>query len=315
MMFGFNLTRCLSLLIPLALTLALACSQQTSASDMVLIASDQFEVTDQDIRLYLNAPVSPDGQIIWGSKDRVRQAMRDLYTLKALDLEATAAGVLTEEERAWIAYYQIALAGVRKLVAQKVEKMMDDIDWAAEAEEYYLANKEEFVLPETIVVQTLLLKTDSRSFLEAVNLASELAPSSLTVEQFAEMVGEHTEDPGNLDGVLTVQKGQTVPEFEEAAFALARRGDISEPVISRFGVHVIQLLERKPESYRPLEFVKDDIIAMLEQKRRGEAATFIRTQPDREPAGDVIFHQQLIDQFLADVDQQHKDSLPKMPAP
>lgn len=303
---------CISSLILIS---ALTCAQQAVAAERVFISSDQFEVTDRDIRLYLNSPVSPDGQVIWGSRDRVRQAMRDLYTLKALGLEATAAGVLTEEERAWIAYYQVALAGVRRLVAQNVDNMMADIDWVVEAEEYYLANKEEFLLPETIVVQTLLLKTDSRSLLEAVSLASELAPSSLTVGQFAAMVGEHTEDPGNLDGVLTVQKGQTVPEFEEAAFALASEGDISEPVISRFGVHVIQLLERRPESYRQLEFVQDDIIAMLEQTRRGEAATFIRTQPDREPAEDVIFHQELIDQFLADVDQQHKDSLPKMPAP
>ena len=314
-MFGFNLRRHLPCISSLILISALTFAQQIVASERVFIASDQFEVTEQDIRLYLNAPVSSDGQITWGSRDRVRQAMRDLYTLKALDLEATAAGVMTEEERAWTAYYQTALAGVRKLVAQKVENMMADIDWVAEAEEYYLANKEEFLLPETIVVQTLLLKTDSRSLLEAVNLASELAPSSLTVEQFAEMVGEHTEDPGNLDGVLTVQKGQTVPEFEEAAFALASEGDISEPVISRFGVHVIQLLERKPQSYRPLEFVQDDVIAILEQKRRGEAATFIRTQPDREPAEDVVFNQELIEQFLADVDQQHKDALPKMLTP
>ena len=143
----FNLRRRLPCISSLILISALTFLQQAVASERVFISSDQFEVTDQDIRLYLNAPVSPDGQITWGSRDRVRQAMRDLYTLKALDLEATAAGVLTEEERAWVAYYQVALAGVRKLVAHNVENMMADIDWVAEAEEYYLANKEEFLLP------------------------------------------------------------------------------------------------------------------------------------------------------------------------
>ena len=299
----------------LTLAFAMALSQQALASEKVFIASDQFEVTDRDVRLYLNAPLAPDGRVTWGSRDRVRQAIRDVYTLKSLDLEASAANVLTEEERTWIAYYQVALAQVRKFVGNKVEAMMGEVDWSAAAEEYYIANEEEFLLPETIVVQTVLLKTDNRTLLEAVSLASELAPSSLTIEQFAEMVKEYTEDPGNLDGVLTIRKGQTVPEFEQAAFALSSEGEISEPVISTYGVHVIQLLERKPQNYRPFESVEDDVIAMLQQRRREEAATFIRTGPDREPAEDVIFHQELIDQFLADVDQQHRDSLPKMPTP
>ena len=63
---------------------------------------------------------------------------------------------------------------------------------------------------------------------------------------FAALAREHSQDGSSKEGgdLGWATPGRYVPEFEQALNAL-KPGDISEPVVSRFGVHLIQLLERR----------------------------------------------------------------------
>lgn len=63
---------------------------------------------------------------------------------------------------------------------------------------------------------------------------------------FAQLARQHSEDGSAAKGgdLGWAAPGQFVPEFEKALLAL-QPGEISEPVVSRFGVHLIQLVERK----------------------------------------------------------------------
>ena len=58
-----------------------------------------------------------------------------------------------------------------------------------------------------------------------------------------------------------------VPEFEKAAFELKNPGDISEPVKSQFGWHLIRLGEHISESVMPFEQVKAHIEQELKEKK------------------------------------------------
>ena len=294
--------------------LCLALAQLAVADDLVFFSSPDFTVTEADARLYLRAEEGADGEIRWGSPERVRQALSELLVLKVLSTQGNEQGLLTDEEKNWIAYYAVAIETTRRLIAAESDRLMDGIDWQQEAKEYYVAKREEFMRPESLKVQTLLLKTDKRSYAEAIELAEKLAPGPMAIDEFSAVVIEHTEDTGNANGVIEEMfKGQMVRTFEEAAFSLENVGDLSGPVVSQFGVHVIQLLGRTPESYRPLSDVEAALIAKLKNKRRQEAASLVRTDPRRNPPEGFVSHDEVIERFLSQVATQHKASMPQLP--
>jgi peptidyl-prolyl cis-trans isomerase C len=68
-----------------------------------------------------------------------------------------------------------------------------------------------------------------------------------------------------------VTRGKTDPAFEQAAFALKNPGDLSEPVLSRYGYHIIKLEARKPARQRTFDEAKREILAEMKQKYVAEA--------------------------------------------
>ncbi|MFO7633184.1 MAG: peptidylprolyl isomerase [Caldilinea sp.] len=111
---------------------------------------------------------------------------------------------------------------------------------------------------------------------ETLALANELRQRLLDGEDFAVLAAEYSDDPGSAaqGGDLGwFGRGQMVAPFEEAAFGLAV-DEISEPVESDFGYHIIQVLER--DSARP----KDE--GALDQERAQAYQTWLNEQLARE---------------------------------
>ena len=112
-------------------------------------------------------------------------------------------------------------------------------------------------------------------------------------EDFAKVAGELSKDPGSQGGDLGwFTKERMVPEFAEAAFKL-EPGQISDPVKSQFGWHIIKLEEKRSKQFPPLETVKDQVTRYVLQKAQSdvilklrEAAKVERTEPEA-PATDL----------------------------
>jgi hypothetical protein len=279
------------------------------SGDTVLWSSPDFVISVADLKMYLNPPTTEDGEILWGTGDQVRRALDHLYTLKVLAAEARREAVLSEEQRQWIAEYHVAMKGVERLLHSRAMRMMEDVDWELAAREYYIANKEEFTTPETLDVRMLLLRTLDRTVEEAIVLARSLAPASLTREEFRVVVMENTEDPAGGDGLIeNLARGQTVAEFEEAAFGLDKVDAISEPVESQFGVHVIQLLRRQPASQQSFEEARSELIQKLKENRWAEFNNYLREEPRRFPPEGLVEYQDNLDAIINLAEEQTRSS-------
>ena len=90
---------------------------------------------------------------------------------------------------------------------------------------------------------------------------------------FATLAKERSEDTGSAvrGGELPwVSSGQFVKEFEDAGFALTNKGDITEPVLSPYGWHIIKLLDKR--GIKPFEQMRSEIARMMSRDERGSMA-------------------------------------------
>lgn len=102
--------------------------------------------------------------------------------------------------------------------------------------------------------------------------ANEILAQLRAGADFAVLAAAHsddgTADQGGELGFFT--RGMMVPEFEEAAFAL-EEGEISEPVRTQYGYHIIQVLERRRAEGEEFENAKESIRQSLQQQRLQQA--------------------------------------------
>jgi peptidyl-prolyl cis-trans isomerase C len=95
-------------------------------------------------------------------------------------------------------------------------------------------------------------------------------------EDFAKVAGEVSKDPGSKGGDLGwFTKDRMVPEFGDAAAKL-KPGELSEPVKSQFGWHIIRLDETRPKTFPPLDQVKDQVARYVVQKAQSELVVKLR---------------------------------------
>lgn len=115
-------------------------------------------------------------------------------------------------------------------------------------------------------------------------LAKELREKITKGEDFVALAKEHSKDPGSKDegGDLGFfGRGQMVPVFEETAFKLAK-GEVSAPVQSQFGWHIVKLEDRRQRGAPPFDSIKDRLIASMIHRKAQEVATDLRSKAQLE---------------------------------
>src|SRR4051812_3406146 len=156
-----------------------------------------------------------------------------------------------------------------QLISQGVfKKVTGDINVTdGEIKAYYNSHKTQYVQPESRDVRHILVQKKA--------LADSLYAQLKAGANFAKLAKQYSKDPGSAanGGKLTVSKGQTVPEFDKAAFGL-KTGQISQPVHTQYGYHIIQALSAvKPAATTSLAKVRASIRQQLEQQRKNDEIT------------------------------------------
>jgi foldase protein PrsA len=134
-----------------------------------------------------------------------------------------------------------------------------------EIKAYYEKNKAQYEQPESREVRHILVKKKE--------LADEISAKLKNGADFAKLAERYSEDTASAaeGGKFTAYKGKTVAPFDKFVFA-ADTGDLSKPIKTEFGWHVIEVLEDvKPPSAQPLDEVRDSINSTLLQEEQNKA--------------------------------------------
>ena len=153
---------------------------------------------------------------------------------------------------------------------QLVPSFVTDEDMLAEAHKVYDETKKDIgpdglIQPAHILLKLSQKATDAQQK-EAKQRIDSIYQALKNGANFEELVKKYSQDPGSArrGGVVGwVAKNQLVKEFEEAAFAL-QPGEMSQPVLSPYGWHIIMMKERK--EFEPFDFHKESILKYLEQR-------------------------------------------------
>ena len=148
---------------------------------------------------------------------------------------------------------------------------------------YYEENIDQFTTPEQVNTSHILIchenstRCASNLTKEEAEAKAEEVKDMLDEEDFAELAKEHSNGPSASKGgnLGMVQKGAMVPEFEEAAFGL-EAGEVTGPVETQFGQHIIKVHEKTEESVKDLEEVREQIRqALTSQKQREKVQEYL----------------------------------------
>ncbi|MBI3133013.1 MAG: peptidyl-prolyl cis-trans isomerase [Acidobacteria bacterium] len=134
----------------------------------------------------------------------------------------------------------------------------------------YEQKKSSLSQPAQVKARHILFQaTDEATLAEALKKATALRAKLVKGGDFAKIAEEESQDPsakGNGGDLGWFSKDRMVPEFSAAAFAM-KEGEISQPVKTQFGIHLIKLEGKKAEQITPFEQVKEQLRGELEQSR------------------------------------------------
>ncbi|NML24215.1 SurA N-terminal domain-containing protein [Zoogloea dura] len=148
----------------------------------------------------------------------------------------------------------------------------------ADARKEYDAHPERFRQGEERRVSHILIQAARDGDAAALKAAKEKAEALLkqvkaNPADFARLAKENSQDPGSAEkgGDLGFfARGAMVKPFEDAAFGLAKEGDMSDVVQSDFGFHIIRLSGIKAEKARAFDEVKAEILGELKRAEAGK---------------------------------------------
>jgi len=209
--------------------------------------------------------------------DQARSSGQDMSNQEAYE-QALKQNDITEEELREDVRENLPIQKVQEKVAENAEPTDEEI------KKYYEQNKAaQFTTPEQSCVRHILFNKDQKQKAEDVKQQLEDGAG------FAKLAKKYSQDPGSAEkgGDLgCFGKGETVPEFEEAAFG-TKVGETVGPIKTEFGYHVLEVTDTRPEKSRPLSEVETEIRSQLAAEK--ESVAFSKWLDEQKKQRDVEY--------------------------
>lgn len=201
------------------------------------------------------------------NRGRLQDVINTLLIRSQLAADARKAGYQNEQ----IIMDRMQLAADTELAAAWMVHYVEiqpEGDYEQLAFEYYQVHKDEMLTSEKIDVSHILISSKERSQEEALELAMSLHQQlENNLEKFDDLVKQYSDDPSaasNAGRFYDVERGDMVEAFDKASFAL-QVNEISSPVKTEFGYHIIRLDAHKPARIVSFEEIKE---RLMEKQRK-----------------------------------------------
>jgi peptidyl-prolyl cis-trans isomerase C len=137
-----------------------------------------------------------------------------------------------------------------------------------EIHRYYKENKALFTEPLEVKIRHIVINSEA--------ILEEVLTRLQKGEGFEKLASTYNIDRSREDGgnLGYIRRGQLAPpfaQFEEAAFSLKKKGDLSQVIKTPYGYHIIRLEDMRGAALRPLNQVKEKIRVFLQPKKWQEA--------------------------------------------
>lgn len=225
----------------------------------VLATVNGKDITDKEVIDFLNQ-LGPQTAAQFSSPEGINQVADELVNQELLYLEAIERGLDQEEifkkELEKIKESFLKQYAINKLLSN-VTVMQDEI------EDFYNKNKEHFQTPEMVRASHILVSDED----SAAKIYDEIKNGL----SFEEAAAKYSSCPSKENGgdLGEFSKGKMVPEFEEAAFSL-KENELSHPVKTQFGYHLIKVSYKKEAGISSLEEVKEQIREQITRIKQQE---------------------------------------------
>ena len=250
----------------------LAADSKSTGSEKILAEVGGYKLTLKEFDAQV-ASLPPQLQMAVARNPQLKQQLLERWVQLTLMAEQARSEKLQDKPAVKKRIQDMTNA----LLAQ--EYMKENIDGKVkvtdkEVKDYYEKHKAEFVQPEQVRARHILVKVpakaDEKQWAEAKKKAEMIRAKALKGADFAKLAQEYSDDPGSKGrgGDLGYfQKGRMVPEFEQAAFAL-KVGQVSQPVKTTFGYHIIKVEGKKPSKQESFKDVQQKIRQKLEREKQ-----------------------------------------------
>lgn len=226
----------------------------------VLAKVGQKEITNLDVQSAIQG-LDPFQAQQFQTEEGQKYVLEDLINQELLYMYAKENNVDQEEE------FRNEMKRVEENVLKQyvINKILTNVKLTEEEKKaFYEAQKSSFSRPETASAKHILVDTEEKAneILDKIN-SGEVS--------FEDAATQHSSCPSKDAGgdLGTFGKGQMVPEFEDAVFNM-NKGEVSKPVKTQFGYHLIKLENRNESTIPEYDEVAEEVGKTLLYQKQGE---------------------------------------------
>lgn len=282
----------------LAVSVLLAVTQPQAAEPVVLSSPD-MAVTVLDIEAEMQRMKPEQRKEFLNQPSNVYQMASNLLVRRRLAQEALKDGLGdTDVAKAILAISREKV--LSDLALQKLDSSQKVTPQALDlyARANYRLNPKRFEIPEQVQVSHILVGRGVEGKEKAEKLLAEIKAGG----DFASLAKANSVDfaSSGRGGELPLQArgvGGWPPSFEAAAFGLASVGQVTDPVETGIGFHLIKLIEKKPAVQRPYEEVQDT----LKKEAEVQLTSEVRKRESDRLLKDSVFNQESVEAISARV--------------